>query len=63
MTDSMPPEEPGFVARVDGEQFVDAVVRLSESFLELAATVHTFEARLAALEAKGSRKGKGFNQL
>ena len=55
--------EPVFVARVDGEQFVDALSRLADVVGELLVTVNTFELRLAALEAKGQRKGKGFNQL
>ena len=58
MTDPTP--EPEFIARIDGEQFVDAVSKLAAAMVELSATVAVFDARISALEAKGRKPRKGF---
>jgi hypothetical protein len=62
MTDITPPEEPQFIARVDGEEFVDAISKLADSLGQLLVTMTAMELRLSALEAKGKPR-KGFNQL
>ena len=56
-----PTPEPELIARIDGEQFVDAISQLATAMVDLTASVAGFEARLSALEAKGKKKPrKGF---
>ena len=55
-----PTPEPESIARIDGEQFVEAISQLATAMVELTVSVAGFEARLLALEAKGKKPRKGF---
>ena len=53
-------QEPQAVMRLDGDQLMDNLNRLTDAVLTFSAQLIEMELRLAALENKRSKRSKGF---